>query len=72
LFGASYHFYQTCDGGVDFVIRKMLKTSSLFRLKNKAFGGRVECMSAFSGSWLFANANIGENRQLIPSWGLGE
>jgi hypothetical protein len=49
-----------------------LITSSLFRLKNKAFGGRVECMSAFSGSWLFANANIGENRQPIPSWGLGE
>jgi hypothetical protein len=72
LFGASYHFYQTCDGDVDFVFRKMFIISRLFRLLNEAFGGRVECMSAFSGAWLFAKANIGENWQPTLSWGLGE
>jgi hypothetical protein len=72
LFGASYHFYQTYDGGVDFVFRKMFIISRLFRLLNEAFGGRVKGMSAFSGSWLFAKANIGGNQRPTPSWGLGE
>jgi hypothetical protein len=72
LFGASYHFYQTYDGGVDFDFCKMLKMSRLFRLLNEAFGGRVEGMSAFSGSWLFAKANISGNQRPTLGWGLGE
>jgi hypothetical protein len=54
---------------MDFIFRKMLETSSLFRLPNEAFGGKVELMSAFSGSLLFAKANIGGNQRPTLSWG---
>jgi hypothetical protein len=54
---------------MDFIFRKMLKTSMLFRLLNEAFGGRVECMSAFSGALFFAKAKIDGNQQPTLSWG---
>jgi hypothetical protein len=56
------------DGGVGFVVRKVLKISRLFQLLNEAFGGRVERMSVFSGSLLFAKANIGGNRRPTLGW----